>query len=66
MITPEDAQQTADDLSLEQRRQFLRLPLQERRRILAVQAALLKDHYCGPSEEQERQWWQGGDIAGPA
>lgn len=47
---------------LEQRRAFMKLPLEERRRQLAKQAALLADHYERPAEVSERQDWQGGDI----
>lgn len=46
-------------LTLEERRAFLRLPLAERRRILAEQAESLQAHY-----EEDTEWreFQGGDI----
>ena len=53
-IVPADAPMTS-----EQRRAFLRLPMAERRRILAVQAAELEEHY-----REDRSWReiQDGDI----
>jgi len=49
-------------LTLEQRRAFLKLPLEERRRILAEQADLMIEHYEAESAREERAEWQGGDI----
>lgn len=48
--------------SLEQRLNFLRLSLEERRRQMEEQAELMLRH--GESERQlvERLEWQGGDI----
>jgi transcriptional regulator with XRE-family HTH domain len=46
-------------LSLIERRAFLKLPLEERRRIMAVQAEKIAPAYA---QESERQEWQGGDI----
>jgi hypothetical protein len=50
---------TEQPLTLEERRAFLRLPLAERRRILAEQAERLEAHY-----EEDTEWreFQGGDI----
>lgn len=42
-----------------QRRAFLNLPLEERRRILAEQAQALRDAYA---DDPDRDLWQGGDI----
>jgi hypothetical protein len=42
-------------LTLEQRRHFLKLPLEERRRQMAEQAAQMIQHYESPDEIQERQ-----------
>jgi hypothetical protein len=42
-------------LSLHQRREFLKLPRQERRRILQAQAEALSTHYQNDSEWQELQ-----------
>ena len=49
-------------LTLEQRRRFLKLPLEERRRLMAEQAAQMVQHYELPDEIQDRAEWQGGDI----
>jgi hypothetical protein len=48
-------------LSLDRWRAFLKLPLAERRRILARQAGQIAKHY--EIERVEREHWQGGDIA---
>lgn len=48
--------------SLAQRRAFLKLPLEERRRILAQQAEQIAEHYESESERDDREHWQGGDI----
>jgi transcriptional regulator with XRE-family HTH domain/Zn-dependent peptidase ImmA (M78 family) len=45
--------------ALLQRRAFLGLPLEERRRILAEQAQALQDAYAN---DPDRDLWQGGDI----
>ena len=49
-------------LSLEQRRAFLKLPLEERRRLMQEQADRIAQHYESQSEVTERNEWQGGDI----
>ncbi len=49
-------------LTLEDRRSFLKLPLEERRKRLAEQADQLADHYNQESSSEERAEWQGGDI----
>lgn len=46
-------------LTLSERRDFLKLPIAERRRILAQQAAELTDHYQQNTEWQE---WSAGEI----
>jgi hypothetical protein len=48
-----------DSLSLEQRRTFMKLPLQERRRILQAQSEEMVSHY-----EQNSEWreLQTGDL----
>ena len=40
------------------RREILRMPLPERRRILAEQCGRVAEHYDG----EDRSEWQGGDI----
>ena len=49
-------------MTLEQRREFLRLPLSERRRILCQQAEDAASHYEFEQAVPEREAWQGGDI----
>lgn len=52
----------AQPLTLNDRRQFLQLPLEERRRRLAEQAERIAESYEQESAEQERLDWQAGDI----
>ena len=51
--------ETKSDLTLEQRRAFLKLPLSERRRILGQQASEMENHY-----QQNTDWKEflAGDI----
>jgi hypothetical protein len=49
-------------LSLEQRRSFLKLSIEERRRQMAEQAARMVQHYDSADQVQERAEWQGGDL----
>ncbi len=48
--------------SLTQRRAYMQLPLEERRKRLAAQAERMAEHYEQESEGRERDTWQGGDI----
>jgi len=49
-------------ISLAQRRAFLQLPLEERRRQLAAQAARMVQYYeCEPGRTG-REVWQGADV----
>ena len=41
---------------------LLKLPLEERRRILSQQADRLAQYYEDPEQTEEREVWQGGDI----
>jgi len=61
MIT-QDEKTERESLSLADRRAFMKLPLEERRRILAEQVDRLVEHYEQESETAERLAWQGGDI----
>ena len=49
-------------LSLAQRRAYMQLPLEERRKRLAAQADRMVEHYEQEPEQTERLAWQGGDI----
>lgn len=51
--------QTQAFLSIDQRRAFLKLPLEERRHILQAQAETLITHYQSDTEWQE---FQSGDL----
>ena len=59
MISQEESEITS---SLAERRAFMRLPLEERRRIMAQQADQIAEHYYVETEQAEREHWQGGDI----
>lgn len=50
-------------LSLQQRRAFMKLPLDERRRQLSEQADQVAPFYTVKDEEAVRHEWQGGDVA---
>ena len=52
----------ATTLTLADRIAFLKLPIEERRRILAQQAEAIVAEYEIESSRQERELWQGGDI----
>jgi hypothetical protein len=46
-------------LSLEDRRAFMKLPIEERRRRMSEQAPAMSQHYQAPAEAAEREQWQG-------
>jgi hypothetical protein len=48
--------------SLGERRAFMKLPLEERRKIMAEQAEQSARYYEQDSDARERELWQGGDI----
>ncbi|WP_143308641.1 hypothetical protein [Candidatus Entotheonella palauensis] len=52
-------------LSLAQRRAYMRLSLEERRKRLAEQAERMAEHYEQESEQIVRERWQGGGIVEP-
>jgi Zn-dependent peptidase ImmA (M78 family)/DNA-binding XRE family transcriptional regulator len=54
-----EAVQIKQPLSLIERLAFMKLPLEERRRVMAEQAAKMEDHY---KRDAERNEFQGGDI----
>ena len=65
MIPQRNLAEENQELSLSERRAFLQLPLEERRKRLAAQADAMIEHYGQESEQEERLAWQGGDIAEP-
>jgi len=52
-------------LTLAQRRAYMTLPLEERRKRPAAQAERMVEHYEQEPERTEREAWQGGDIVEP-
>jgi hypothetical protein len=52
-------------LTLAQRRAYMTLSLEERRRMLSSQAERMAAYYEQESERNEREAWQGGDIVEP-
>ena len=62
MIAQEETVEAETPKSLTEIREFLKLPIEERRRILADQAEQMVEHYEEESARREREIWQGGDI----
>lgn len=54
--------ETTAPLTLADRLAFLKLPIEERRRILAEQAEAMIAQYDLDENRLERELWQGGDI----
>ena len=54
--------ETTAPLTLADRLAFMKLPIEERRRILAEQAEAMIPHYDLEENRRERELWQGGDI----
>jgi hypothetical protein len=54
----------ADDLAITpaEREALLRMPLDQRRRILSERAEQIADDYESEHESRQRESWQGGDI----
>jgi hypothetical protein len=62
MLKQNDLVSCEETMTLEQRRDFMKLPLDERRRILSQQAENAASHYEFEPSVKEREAWQGGDI----
>jgi hypothetical protein len=62
MITQEEILKQDFVMSLADRRAFLRMPIEERRRVLEIQAERMLVHYEQASESENHEAWQGGDI----
>ncbi len=62
MIAQEISVAVESTLTLEERRAFLKLPLEERRRLLAEQAEQAVEDYKSEQALKEREQWQGGDL----
>jgi hypothetical protein len=61
MLKENELLRPEEPTALEQKREFLKLPLAERRRILLTQAKGAECLYAS-EENREREPWQGGDI----
>lgn len=57
--------ETTAPLTLAERLAFMRLPIEERRKLLAEQAEAMVAEYELESNRRERELWQGGDIVDP-
>ena len=65
MMLPKKTANVDQEISLAQRRAYMQLPLEERRKRLAAQADQMSEHYEQEPERTERIAWQGGDIVEP-
>lgn len=54
------------ELTLEQRRRFLKLPIAKRRAQMVKQAARMVRLYQSDKEGRRGEQWQGGDIVEPS
>jgi len=62
MSTQEKTFETTVPLTFADRLAFMKLSIEERRRILAEQAEQMAESYAEESARRERELWQGGDI----
>jgi hypothetical protein len=62
MLKEQDALPAQATVSLAERRAFMKLPLDERRRILSEQSERAARYYEQEQDTQGRERWQGGDI----
>lgn len=62
MITQDELLEMKQEITLQQRRDYMKLSIEERRKILEAQAEKLAAHYESQKEKDERETWQGGDI----
>lgn len=58
----EEPTETTAPLTLAKRLAFMKLPIEERRLILAEQAEAMIAEYELEANRRERELWQGGDI----
>ena len=61
-MSSSDVKTTEHGLSLAERRAFMKLPLEERRRRMRDEADRMVAFYQSRSEINQRQDWQGGDL----
>ena len=62
MSTKEETLETPAPLTLAERLAFMRLPIEERRKLLAEQAEAMIAEYELEANRREREIWQGGDF----
>jgi hypothetical protein len=62
MLKEEDAITAKPQITLAQRHAFMRMTIEERRRVLAEQSKELMAHYREPMATREREEWQGGEV----
>lgn len=62
MVTQEAQVIEMPIFTLELRRLFLRLSLEERRRLMSLQTEQMIEHYESKLETADREEWQGGDL----
>lgn len=62
MATLEEILKQTSPLTLTDRREFSKLPLEKRRKILEIQAERMLQHYEGIRGSVDYEIWQGGDI----
>lgn len=62
MISQEETIQIQAPMTLAQRRAFMKLPVEERRRFMAQRADEMAQYHESEAEQIERGDWQGGDI----
>ena len=56
------ARKSSKQMTLEQRRAFMKLPIKDRRQRMAKQAERMVEYYKSAKKTAQRQAWQGGDI----
>lgn len=62
MTTQEATATQMQIMTIEQRRMFLSLPIEQRRRLMNEQAARMIEHYNLEQETKDREEWQGGTL----
>ncbi|HMV47470.1 MAG TPA: hypothetical protein PLD20_21575 [Blastocatellia bacterium] len=62
MVAQEISVAVKSAFTLEERRAFLKLSLEERRRLLAEQVEHAIEDYNSEQASKEREEWQGGDL----
>lgn len=61
-MSSSDARTADQGLTLDERREFMKLPLEQRRRQMAEQAEAVAAYYESQPELTRREDWQGEDF----